>query len=122
MRPEVGSSNPAIIRKVVVLPQPDGPRMPKTEPLSTVKFPPLPAVMRPKDLTTCSTLTSAMVLVREMADDHESQRARQDRDEGIAVEAQRERLHQHHDAYADQRHGDDLARTAAQETRKSRCR
>ena len=30
--PEVGSSNPAIIRSVVVLPQPEGPRSAKNEP------------------------------------------------------------------------------------------
>src|SRR5690348_2755151 len=59
-----------------------------------------------------------MALIREMADDHESQRARQDRDEGKAVEVQRERLHQHHDTNADQRHGNGLAWTAAQQTRR----
>ena len=32
MLPDVGSSSPAIIRKVVVLPQPDGPRSAKNDP------------------------------------------------------------------------------------------
>ncbi len=35
--PEVGSSSPAIIRSVVVLPQPEGPSMTKNSPSSTVK-------------------------------------------------------------------------------------
>ena len=37
MRPEVGNSSPAIMRSVVVLPQPDGPSRQKNSPLSTVK-------------------------------------------------------------------------------------
>jgi len=32
IRPEVGASNPPIIRRVVVLPQPDGPRSEKNSP------------------------------------------------------------------------------------------
>src|SRR5579862_2335191 len=119
MRPEVGNSSPAIIRNVVVLPQPEGPRMTKNEPSSTVKSTPLTAENVPKDLTTCSSLISAMALVRKMADDHESQRARQDRDKGIAVQVQRERLHQHHDSYSDQGHGDGFAGPAAQQAWKS---
>src|SRR5450756_128412 len=60
-----------------------------------------------------------------MADDDEPQRARQDRDKGIAVEAQRERLHQHHDAEADQRDRHGFARAATQPERpmrQTRCR
>src|SRR5438067_10620441 len=37
IRPEVGCSNPAISRKVVVLPQPDGPSREKNSPLATVR-------------------------------------------------------------------------------------
>src|SRR5262245_25123615 len=122
MRPEVGSSSPAIIRKVVVLPQPDGPRMTKNEPCSTVKFTPFTALNVPNDLATNSALISAMALIRKMADDHESQRARQDGDEGIAVEVQRKRLHQHHDAEPDQSHGDGLAGFSTQPERKPRLR
>src|SRR5215471_7447243 len=120
MRPEVGSSSPAIIRNVVVLPQPDGPKMTKNEPCSTVKFTPFTALNAPNDFATNSALISAMVLIRKMADDHESQRARQDGDEGIAVEVERHRLHQHHDAEPDQRHGHGLARPAAPPGPKSR--
>src|SRR5215468_500823 len=119
MRPDVGSSRPAIIRKVVVLPQPEGPRMTKNEPWSTVKFTPLTAVNVPKVLATNSSLISAMALVRKMADDHKSQRSRQDGDKGIAEQVQREWLHQHQDAEPDQRHCDGLARAAAQPERKS---
>src|SRR5580700_5337459 len=35
MRPDVGSSNPATSRRVVVLPQPDGPRSEKNSPPAT---------------------------------------------------------------------------------------
>ena len=38
IRPEVGNSSPAIMRKVVVLPQPDGPSRQKNSPSSTTKF------------------------------------------------------------------------------------
>ena len=38
MRPEVGSSSPAIMRSVVVLPQPDGPSRQKNSPSPTVKL------------------------------------------------------------------------------------
>src|SRR4029077_5851376 len=109
MRPEDGSSSPAIIRKVVVLPQPDGPRMTKNEPGSTVKLMPLTAENDPKVLATDSSLISAMALIRKMADDHKSQRAHQDGDKGIAEQVEREGLHQHHDPKSDQRHGDGLA-------------
>ena len=34
--PALGSSRPAIIRSVVVLPQPDGPRSAKNEPSGTI--------------------------------------------------------------------------------------
>src|ERR1700734_2186882 len=37
IRPEVGCSNPAISRSVVVFPQPDGPSSEKNSPLSTVR-------------------------------------------------------------------------------------
>ena len=41
--PEVGASSPAIMRSVVVLPQPLGPRMVVRLPLGTVKLMPLTA-------------------------------------------------------------------------------
>src|SRR5438132_3671573 len=117
MRPEVGNSRPAIMRSVVVLPQPDGPRMTKNEPWSTVKSTPLTAVNAPNDLATLSSLISAMALIRKVADDHKSQRSGQDRDKGIAVERQECRLHEHDDAEADQNHRHGLAAAAAQPQR-----
>src|ERR1700757_1244152 len=86
-----------------------------------MKFTPLTAVNVPKVLATNSTLISAMALVRKMADDHKSQGARQNGNEGIAVQVQGERLHQHHDSKSDEHHGDGLARAATQQTWKSRC-
>ena len=41
--PEVGDSSPAIMRSVVVLPQPEGPRMVVSVPCGTVKLIPLTA-------------------------------------------------------------------------------
>src|SRR5437868_5688254 len=82
---------------------------------------PLTAENAPKVLATDSSLISAMALIRKMADDHKSQRARQDGDKGIAVQVERKRLHQHRHTEPDQAHGDGLARTAAQQARKSRC-
>src|SRR5882724_5559340 len=121
MRPEVGSSRPAIMRNVVVLPQPEGPRMTKNEPWSTVRSTPFTAVKLPNVLATFSSLISAMALIRKVADDHESQRPGQDRDKGIAVKQQKNRLHEHDDAEADQDHCRGLARAAAEPERPSRC-
>ena len=39
--PEVGASSPAIMRSVVVLPQPEGPRMVVSVPLGTTRSMPL---------------------------------------------------------------------------------
>ena len=41
--PDVGDSSPAIIRRVVVLPQPEGPRMVVSEPFLIQKLMPLTA-------------------------------------------------------------------------------
>src|SRR5215468_8885348 len=114
MRPEVGNSRPAIMRKVVVLPQPDGPRMTKKEPWSTVKSTPFTAVKVPNVLAIFLILISAMALVGKMADDHEGKRARQDCDKGIAEQGKREWLHQHDHTEPDKRPGGGLAGPAAQ--------
>src|SRR5258705_2452933 len=120
MRPSDGNSSPAIMRSVVVLPQPDGPSMTKKMPLSTVNVESLTAVNPPNCLRSFSTRICAMASVREVAHDHEAERAGQDRDEGIAVEAQRERLHQHDHAHADECNGTGLPRTAPEETAPAR--
>jgi len=48
--PEDGSSSPAIIRSVVVLPQPEGPSSMKNSPSSTVKVDPSTAAKSPNSL------------------------------------------------------------------------
>src|SRR3954470_6816833 len=50
--PEVGVSSPATIRRVVVLPQPEGPRSAKKEPRGTSRSRSWTAVNAPKDLVT----------------------------------------------------------------------
>src|SRR5665213_2067831 len=93
--PDVGSSSPAIMRSVVVLPQPDGPSMTKNEPSATVKLDSLTAVKPPKALWSFSTRISAIALVPEVADDDKHHRAGEHGDERIRVETERQRLHQH---------------------------
>src|ERR1700682_1786688 len=56
-----------------------------------------------------------------MTDDHKPHRPSQDRDEGVAIEVQQERLHQHHNAEADQRHRYCLAGATTEPERPSRC-
>src|SRR5467141_4237188 len=56
-----------------------------------------------------------------MTDNHKPQCPNQDRDEGVAIQIQRERLHQHHNSKTDQRHRDRFATAAAEPERPSRC-
>ena len=60
MRPDVGSSRPAIIRSVVVLPQPDGPSKQKKSPSGTVNVESRTAVKSPNALCRCSMRISAI--------------------------------------------------------------
>ena len=59
--PEVGSSSPAIMRSVVVLPQPEGPSRQKNSPSRTVKLESFTAVKSAKALCRFWTRISAMV-------------------------------------------------------------
>ena len=59
--PEVGSSSPAIMRSVVVLPQPEGPSRQKNSPSLTVKLESFTAVKSAKALCRFWTRISAMV-------------------------------------------------------------
>src|SRR5919109_4802827 len=113
MRPEVGSSSPAIMRKVVVLPQPDGPSRTKNSPFSTTKLESLTAANSPKLFCRFSTRISAIALLRKLADDCEHEGTHQHDGEGPAIERDRERLHQHQDAERDQRDRDILHQAAA---------
>src|SRR5712692_2485854 len=123
MRPSVGSSRPAIIRRVVVLPQPDGPSITKKAPSSIAKLESLTATKSPKALRRFSMRISAIAvaLFREMADDDEAQRSHQDHQEGLAIEPERDRLHQHDDAEADQQHGAQLPRATAKPAAEARA-
>ena len=58
-RPAVGISNPAIIRSVVVLPDPDGPSIEKNSPSRTSRSMPSTATTSPNRLTTDSSRTAA---------------------------------------------------------------
>ena len=60
MFPDVGSSRPAIMRRVVVLPQPDGPSRQKNEPSGMVKVEFFTATKSPKALFKFSTRISAI--------------------------------------------------------------
>src|SRR5712664_1268333 len=57
--PALGGMNPVIMRMVVDLPAPLGPRNPSTSPLSTPKETPSTASFGPKDLLRFSTLIKA---------------------------------------------------------------
>ena len=50
--PPVGSSKPAIIRSIVVLPEPDGPSIEKNSPSAMSRSTPATAVTSPKRLVT----------------------------------------------------------------------
>src|SRR5262249_14559508 len=118
MRPLVGSSRPAIMRSVVVLPQPDGPSKAKKAPFSMVKFESLTAVNWSKALCRFSTRICAMpaFLFGKMADGDKSQRSGQDGDERKAVEINRPGLYQHDDPRGDQRHRAGFPGRAAEPT------
>src|SRR5712664_3260860 len=58
--PALGGMNPVIMRMVVDLPAPLGPRNPSTSPLSTPKETPSTASFGPKDLLRFSTLIKAL--------------------------------------------------------------
>src|ERR1700741_2651451 len=75
MLPPVGSSRPAIMRKVVVLPQPEGPSRQKNSPPSTVKAAPRTAAKLPKVFWRFSTRISAMALLGKLRGHEERHRA-----------------------------------------------
>src|SRR5205085_10605153 len=101
IRPEVGSSRPAIIRSVVVLPQPEGPSRQKKSPSGMVKVDSRTAANSPNALCSLSTWISAIALLRELGDDGEERRPRERGDERIRIERQVKRLQQHEDARGD---------------------
>src|ERR1051326_3457507 len=103
MLPSVGNSRPAIMRSVVVLPQPEGPSITKKVPSSTVKSARSTATKSWKAFRSCTMRICAMTpgsLIRKMARYEEAESARENRHEGLAVEIHRQGLHQHHDTEA----------------------
>ena len=70
--PSVGRSNPAIIRSVVVLPQPDGPRSEKNSPGATFRLMPSTAVKSPKRFTRSTSCTSPPAMRRRVYRGHEA--------------------------------------------------
>src|ERR1043165_7347184 len=116
MRPEVGSSSPAIIRRVVVFPHPDGPSRQKKSPSGMVKVESRTATKSVNALWSLSTRISAMGSFRESGDDGEQRRPRKGGQEGVRVERHRERLQQQEDARRDDDHGDRFHPSAPQGT------
>src|SRR5258708_23299992 len=122
IRPDVGSSRPAIIRSVVVLPQPEGPSRQKKSPSGTVKVESRTGVNAPNDLCRFSTRISAMTLLGEFGHDHEQHRAGQSGQKGPRVQRKPERLEQHENAGRDDRRGDPFHGAAPQPLRPSPLR
>src|SRR5207244_6346800 len=114
IRPEVGSSRPAIMRSVVVLPQPDGPSRQKKSPSGIVNVDSRTAANSPNALCSLSTWISAIALLRELGDDGEERRPRKGGDERVRVERHGERLRQHDDARRDDGGGGRCHRPAPQ--------
>src|SRR5919109_2744766 len=68
-RPESGCSKPAIMRRLVVLPQPDGPSREKNSPASMSRLTASTATIRPSNvLVTCSSLIVAEVSASTLQD------------------------------------------------------
>src|SRR6188768_1318590 len=118
--PRVGSSRPAIMRSVVVLPQPEGPSRQKNSPSLTVKVESFTATKSAKALCRFSTRISAMSLrpsARELGDDREQGHAEERGHERPGVEDERERLQHHRNAQGDDERRGHLERTATQPAR-----
>src|SRR5260221_7921430 len=117
MRPDVGSSSPAIIRSVVVLPQPEGPSRQKKSPSGTENVESRTAANAPNDLCRFSTRISAMTSLRKFRHDHEHYGAGQCREKGPCIEREPERLQQHEYAGRDNPGGRPLHAATPQPSR-----
>ena len=99
--PDEGSSSPAIIRNVVVLPQPEGPSSTKNSPSAMVN----------DDVAHRGEIAEALLqvfqsylghgLLRKVTGDDEPERSGQDHRERPGVELERKRLHLHQDTHPD---------------------
>src|SRR2546430_305267 len=118
MVPAVGNSRPAIMRSVVVLPQPDGPSSTTNLPSSSTSEESRTAVKSAKRLCRFLMRISAMVLALwQLAGDGVADDAGQQDGEAVAVDVDRPRLHQHREAERDERGGAVLPGRAAQPAR-----
>src|SRR5450631_412095 len=108
--PEVGSSSPAIMRSVVVLPQPEGPSRQKNSPSRTLKVESFTAVKSAKALCSWWTRISAMrtASVGKLGDDHEHRSAEEGRRDRPGEERQHEGLQHHQEAERDDQAGEHL--------------
>src|SRR2546428_12194123 len=114
IRPEVGSSSPAIIRNGVVFPHPDGPSRQKKSPSGTVKVEPRTATKSVKALCRFSTRISAIALLRKLGDDREQGSSHQGGQERVGVERHGEGLQEHEDARRDDGGGGALHESSPQ--------
>src|SRR5581483_1087595 len=99
--PEDGSSSPAIMRSVVVLPQPEGPSRTKNSPSAMVNDEARTAVKSPKRFCRLSSRISATALLRKMTRHEETHCAGHDHHERPGIELEGEGLHLHEDAQPD---------------------
>src|SRR5207253_7255610 len=83
--PEEGSSSPAIMRRVVVLPQPEGPSRTKKSASAMVNEDERTAVESPKRFRKFSSRISAMALLREVTGDEKAQGPGQDHVERVEI-------------------------------------
>src|SRR5258707_5755532 len=84
--PEEGSSRPAIILRVVVSPQPEGPSITKKSPSSIPNEEPRTAWKSPKRFCTFSRRIAAIALFRKVAGDEEGERSGEDHRERAGLE------------------------------------
>src|SRR5688572_6078475 len=119
--PAVGSSSPAIMRSVVVLPHPEGPSRQKNSPSRTANVESFTATKSPKLFCRFWTRICAIALLRELRDDAEHRHADKRGDEGVAVERQGEGLQKHQHPCRDEGDGDVLENPAPQPPRPGRA-
>src|SRR5688572_21489732 len=117
MVPAVGYSRPAIIRSVVVLPQPEGPSSTTNFPLSSTSEEPRTAVKSAKRFCRFWILISDISALRKLSRDGVADHPGEQHDERVAVSLQRPGLHQHDQAQADEGGGAALPGCAAQPAR-----
>src|SRR6185369_15786139 len=93
MVPAVGVSRPAIVRRVVVLPQPEGPRRTMNSPLATARLRASTAIVSPKRFSRAwSWIWVSGIALREVGGDGEGDDAGEGDEEAVAEEGVEEGL------------------------------